>query len=69
MPPLHPAATTPAATHRNIEAAHHRAPYNLFLILRFAALKLYATSAMRTLLRQRDTDRFIDAGRVGRQAG
>ena len=61
MPPLHPAATTTAAAHGNIEAAHHGAPNNLFLILRFAPLKLYATSAMRTLLRQRDTDLCINA--------
>jgi hypothetical protein len=51
MPPLHPPATIPAATHSNIEAAHHGAPDNVFLILRFAALKLYPTSTVRTLLR------------------
>ena len=61
MPPLHPAATTAAATHCNIETAHHGAPDNVFLILRFAALKLYPTSTMGALFRQRHTVLFIDA--------
>src|SRR5207249_7223570 len=46
MPPLYLAATTTAATHSYIEAAHQGAPYNLFLILRFVALKLDRASAM-----------------------
>ncbi len=52
MPPLHPAATTAAAAHGDVKAAHHSPPYNLFLILRFAGLKLDPVSAMGTLLRQ-----------------
>ena len=44
MPPLHPAATTPAATYRDIEAAHPSAPDNLLLMLRFVAVKLHNAS-------------------------
>lgn len=50
MPPLYLAVTLATAAHRNIEAAYDGAPVN-FLISRLAALKLYPTSAMRTLLR------------------
>ena len=63
MPPLDPAATTAAAAHGDVKAAHHGPPYNLFLILRFAALILDPVSAMGTLLRQLDADRFIDSRR------
>src|SRR5438552_18613720 len=68
MPPLHPPATTVAAAHGNIKAPHDRAPYNLFLILRFGALKLYAASAVRALPRQRNADPLIHARRA-RAAG
>src|SRR2546425_436465 len=67
-PTLQPPATTVAAAHRNIEAPHDGAPYNLFLILRFGALKLYAASAVRALLRQRNADPLIHARRA-RAAG
>lgn len=59
MPPLHPAATTPAATYRDIEAAHHSAPDNFLLMLRFVALKFHIASTMGTLRRQRHGDGFI----------
>src|SRR5437879_13750040 len=68
MPPLPPPATTVAAAHGNIEAPHNGAPYNLFLILRFGARKLYDASAMRALLRQRNADPLIHARRA-RAAG
>jgi hypothetical protein len=42
MMALHPAPTSPAVAHRNVEAAHHSPPYDVFLILRFATLRLYA---------------------------
>src|SRR5947208_16220896 len=65
MPALDSAATPAAAAHRDIKAARHRAPYDLFLILRCAALQLHAASATRAALRQRDVDPFIEARRNG----
>ena len=68
MPPLHPAATTTAATYGDIEAAHHGASYDLLLILRFVALQLNPASAMGTPRRQRHANGFIHS-RGNRTAG
>ena len=65
MAPLHPASAIAAAAHRDIETAHHGAPHNLFLMLRFVALKLHAAATMGALRRQRHGDRFIHARRDG----
>ncbi|PYV04096.1 MAG: hypothetical protein DMG26_08295 [Acidobacteria bacterium] len=65
MPALDSAATPVAAAHGDIKAARHRAPYDLFLILRCAALQLHTASAMRAARGQRDVERFIDARREG----
>ena len=61
MPALDSAATPAAAAHRDIKAARHRAPYDLFLILRFAAFPLHPASTVQTLLGERDVQLFIDA--------
>jgi len=61
MPPLHPTAAFPTTAHSNIKAAHHGAPYDLFLILPFVALKFHAASATRAALRQCYADLFIEA--------
>src|SRR5690349_13697934 len=65
MPALHLAAAPAAAAHGDIKAAHHGAPYDLFLILRFGVLCLYAASATRAARGQRNVERFIDARREG----
>jgi len=61
MPALHPAATPAAAAHRDLKAAHHRAPYDLFLVLGFVALQLHVPSAARTMLGCGTRKLFIDA--------
>src|SRR5260370_7903910 len=65
MAPLHPPPARAAPAHRDIETAHYGAPDNLFLILCFAALRLHAPAAMRTVRRQWNRDPFIYARRDG----
>src|SRR5260370_15936636 len=65
MAPLHPPPARAAPAHSDIETAHYGAPDNLFLILCFAALRLHAPAAMRTVRRQWNCDPFIYARRDG----
>jgi hypothetical protein len=65
MPALDSATAPAAAAHGDIKAAHHGAPYDLFLVLRCGVLDLYAASATRAARGQRDVERFIDARRDG----
>src|SRR5262249_21637085 len=60
MAPLHAPLAIAAATHRDIETAHHGPPDNLFLILGFAAFRHHAAAAaMWAALRQRNCHPFI----------
>jgi hypothetical protein len=63
MASLHPPRAHPATAHRNVKAAHHGPPHDVFLMLRLAAFRLHATAAVRATLRQRDRDLFIDTRR------
>jgi len=65
MASLYAALAIAATTHGDIETTHHGPSDNLFLILRFAAFRLYAAAAMRTVIRQGDLDAFIHARRDG----
>ena len=65
MASLHPPLAFVAVAHGDIETAHYGAPYNLFLILGFAAFRFHAAAAMRAALRQGNRDSFIDARRDG----
>ena len=65
MASLHPPLAFAAVAHGNIETAHYGAPYNLFLILGFAAFRFHAAAAMRAALRQRNRDSFINVRRDG----
>src|SRR5437879_350478 len=47
MPALDSATAPAAAAHGDIKAAHHRPPYDLFLILRCGVRDLYAAAATR----------------------
>src|SRR6266849_1016462 len=61
MTSLHPPPALAAATHSDVETAHDGSPNNLFLILCFAALRLYAPAAIRAVRRQWNRDLFIHA--------
>src|ERR1051325_6608515 len=65
MAPLDAPLAITAAAHGNIETAHDRPADNLFLILRFAAFRLYPAATMRAPLRERNRDSFIHARRDG----
>src|SRR6266849_4376360 len=65
MASLHPPLALAAPPHGDVETAHYGSPANLFLILWFAAFRLHATAAMRTVRRQGNRDSFIHARRDG----
>ena len=65
MPALDSATAPAAAAHGDIKAAHHRPPYDLFLILRCGVRDLYAAAATRAARGQRNVEPFIDARREG----
>lgn len=65
MASLHPPLAVAAATHSDIETAHHGPPDNLFLILCFAAFRLYAAAAMWAALWQWNRDPLIYPCRDG----
>src|SRR5579863_3621035 len=65
MASLYAALAIAATTHGDIETTHDGPSHNLFLILRFAAFRLHAAAAMRTVIRQGNLDAFIHARRDG----
>jgi hypothetical protein len=65
MASLHPPPAIVAPAHSDIETAHDGSPDNLFLILCFAALRLYTPTAMQAVRWQCNRDPFIYARRDG----
>ena len=63
MASLYAALAIAATTHG--DRTHHGPSHNLFLILRFAAFRLHAAAAMRTVIRQGNLDAFIHTRRDG----
>ena len=65
MAPLDAPVAIAAMAYSDIETAHDGTPNDLFLILCFAAFRLYPATAMRAALRQWNGDPFVHAPRDG----